>query len=104
MRPAIVWFRDDLRLADNPALHAAAHSHRPLVCIYIHDEQTRGLRCAGSAAELARLPSRLIHKPWAAKAEQLAAAGVRLGKTHPRPIVDHDKARLRALRNVKSLT
>ena len=50
MRPAIVWFRDDLRLADNPALHAAAHSRRPLVCLYIHDERTRGLRPVGSAA------------------------------------------------------
>ena len=53
--------------------------------------------------ELARLPSKLIHKPWTAKAEQLAAAGVRLGKTYPRPLVDHDMARRRALRNVKSL-
>jgi deoxyribodipyrimidine photo-lyase len=49
MKPAIVWFRDDLRLADNPALHAAAHSGRPLVCIYIHDEKTRGLRSVGAA-------------------------------------------------------
>lgn len=50
MKPAIVWFRDDLRLADNPALHAAAHSRRPLVCIYDHDEKTRGLRSLGAAA------------------------------------------------------
>jgi deoxyribodipyrimidine photo-lyase len=50
MRPAIVWFRNDLRLADNPALHAAARSRRPLVCIYIHDEETPGLRSAGAAA------------------------------------------------------
>jgi deoxyribodipyrimidine photo-lyase len=53
--------------------------------------------------ELARLPSKVIHKPWTAKVEQLAAANVRLGKTYPHPIVDHDKARHRALRNVKSL-
>jgi deoxyribodipyrimidine photo-lyase len=53
--------------------------------------------------ELARLPSKRIHKPWTAKAEQLAAAGVRLGKTYPRPLVDHDMARRRALRNIKSL-
>jgi deoxyribodipyrimidine photo-lyase len=53
--------------------------------------------------ELARLPSKVIHKPWTAKAEQLATAGVRLGKTYPRPVVDHDKARHRALLNVKSL-
>jgi len=36
-------------LADNPALHAAAQSGRPLVCIYIHDEKTRGVRSVGSA-------------------------------------------------------
>src|ERR1700760_4518665 len=50
MNPIIVWFRDDLRLADNPALHAAAKSHRPLVCVYIYDEKTRGLRAMGAAS------------------------------------------------------
>lgn len=50
MKPAIVWFRNDLRLADNPALHAAAASKRPLVCVYIHDERTRALRSLGGAS------------------------------------------------------
>jgi deoxyribodipyrimidine photo-lyase len=36
--PLIVWFRQDLRLADNPALSAAAASGRPLVALYIWDE------------------------------------------------------------------
>ena len=40
MNPAIVWFRNDLRLADNPALHAAASSKRPLVCVYVYEEKT----------------------------------------------------------------
>lgn len=31
------WFRDDLRLADNPALAAAA-AHGPVLCLYILDE------------------------------------------------------------------
>jgi deoxyribodipyrimidine photolyase len=31
------------------------------------------------------------------------ASQVRLGKTYPHPIVDHDKARNRALRNLKLL-
>ena len=53
--------------------------------------------------ELAQLPDKVIHKPWTAKAAQLAAAGVELGKTYPHPIVDHDKARQRALMNVRSL-
>jgi len=53
--------------------------------------------------ELARLPANVIHKPWTARPGQLEAAGVRLGKTYPHPIVDHDKARHRALLNVRSL-
>ena len=30
-RPAIVWFRDDLRVSDHPALHAASNTHAPAV-------------------------------------------------------------------------
>jgi deoxyribodipyrimidine photo-lyase len=33
---AIVWFRRDLRLADNPALHAALRSQARVTCVYIH--------------------------------------------------------------------
>jgi deoxyribodipyrimidine photo-lyase len=47
--------------------------------------------------ELAKLPAPLIHRPWRAKPEQLAAAGVELGRTYPTPIVDHAEARRRAL-------
>lgn len=47
--------------------------------------------------ELARMPSRWIHKPWEAPAEVLQQAGVRLGTGYPRPIVDHGMARDRAL-------
>jgi len=47
--PAIVWFRDDLRLADHPALHAAISSGRPLICLYILEEGT-GSRALGGAA------------------------------------------------------
>jgi len=39
----LVWFRQDLRLADNPALAAALESAAPIVPIYIHapDEEER---------------------------------------------------------------
>ena len=37
--PLIVWFRDDLRLSDHPALHDAAQSGAPLVCLYVLDEE-----------------------------------------------------------------
>jgi deoxyribodipyrimidine photo-lyase len=47
--------------------------------------------------ELARLPDRLVHAPWKASADELAAAGVALGRTYPRPIVDHAESRKLAL-------
>jgi deoxyribodipyrimidine photo-lyase len=37
--------------------------------------------------ELARLPAVWIHQPWEAPPTVLAAAGVELGRTYPRPIV-----------------
>ena len=36
--PVIVWFRDDLRLADHPALSAAAASGAPVLAVYVRDE------------------------------------------------------------------
>ncbi|MGB6635008.1 MAG: deoxyribodipyrimidine photo-lyase, partial [Bradyrhizobium sp.] len=36
--PCIVWFRDDLRLSDHPALHAAAATKHPMICLYVLDE------------------------------------------------------------------
>ncbi len=47
--------------------------------------------------ELAGLPDRVIHAPWTANPLDLAAAGVRLGRDYPEPIVDHAMARKRAL-------
>ena len=34
---ALVWFRRDLRLADNPALVAACDTHASILPVYIHD-------------------------------------------------------------------
>lgn len=53
--------------------------------------------------EIAALPDKVIHKPWTATPEALAAAGVELGRTYPRPIVDHGEARTRALAAYKSI-
>ncbi len=47
--------------------------------------------------ELARLGAEHIHAPWCAPEPVLAAAGVELGRTYPRPIVDLGKGRERAL-------
>lgn len=42
--PLIVWFRRDLRIADNPALHEAVQTGRPVICLYILEtEQDREL-------------------------------------------------------------
>lgn len=48
--PVIVWFRDDLRIADNPALAAAAESGRPLIALYLRDEESAGQRPLGGAS------------------------------------------------------
>ncbi len=47
--------------------------------------------------ELARLPTRFLHKPWLAPVSALTEAGVMLGRDYPAPMVDHAKARERAL-------
>jgi deoxyribodipyrimidine photo-lyase len=47
--------------------------------------------------ELAQLPTSLIHRPWSGAPLELKGAGVDLGKTYPEPIIDHGKARERAL-------
>ena len=50
--PCIVWFRDDLRLSDHPALHAASRTGAPVICLYILDEMNSfpNARAAGAAA------------------------------------------------------
>jgi deoxyribodipyrimidine photo-lyase len=63
--PSIVWLRDDLRVADNPALTAAAKRGLPVVVVYIRDEVSQGIRPLGGAAKwwlhhsLGRLSARL---------------------------------------------
>ena len=47
--PILLWFRDDLRLADNPALHAAATTGQKLICVYVLDDNSKDLRPLGGA-------------------------------------------------------
>ena len=54
--------------------------------------------------ELAKVPRKFIHRPWEAPTETLRAAGVTLGKTYPKPIVDHAMARARALEALSAIT
>jgi deoxyribodipyrimidine photo-lyase len=53
--------------------------------------------------ELAALPNEYLHAPWQAPADVLRRAGVALGATYPKPIVDHGEARVRALAAFRSL-
>lgn len=47
--------------------------------------------------EIARLPDRYLHAPWEAPPAVLEKAGVELGRSYPRPIVEHGFARGRFL-------
>jgi deoxyribodipyrimidine photo-lyase len=53
--------------------------------------------------ELGRLPTSLIHEPWKASPDVLDQAGVILGSTYPRPIVDHAQARESALKSYREM-
>lgn len=51
MSTAIVWFRRDLRLRDNPALQAALEAGHEVVPVYIHAPQEEGAWAPGAASE-----------------------------------------------------
>ncbi|MEO0753232.1 MAG: deoxyribodipyrimidine photo-lyase [Pseudomonadota bacterium] len=48
--PTIVWFRHDLRLADNPALHAAVETGAPVILLYVLEGEA-GIRALGGASK-----------------------------------------------------
>ena len=50
MGTAIVWFRRDLRLADHPALDAAARRHEHVLPVYIHAPGEEGAWAPGGAS------------------------------------------------------
>ena len=53
--------------------------------------------------ELAEMPSKYLFNPFEAPREVLMRAGVRLGDTYPRPLVDVKSSRLRALDHFAAL-
>ena len=57
----------------------------------------RGVYVRRWVSELAGLPDKWIHKPWLAPAPILREAGIELGTTYPKPIIDHAVGRARAL-------
>ncbi|MGP3695702.1 cryptochrome/photolyase family protein [Rhodobacter sp. NSM] len=83
--PLILWFRRDLRLADNPMLAEAAATGRPLIPVFILDPETEALGAAPKwrlglgieafAAALERAGSRLILRRGPALEVLVALAG-----------------------------
>jgi len=47
--PIIVWFRESLRLSDHPALAAAVERGAPVICLYVFDQESAGVRPLGGA-------------------------------------------------------
>lgn len=47
--------------------------------------------------ELRKLPKKYIHRPFEAPQEVLSQAGITLGETYPKPVVNHSQARDKAL-------
>ena len=109
------WFWDtlvDADLANNAAswqwVAGSGADAAPFFRIFNPVTQGRKFDPAGRYVrkwlpELAGLPDSVIHAPWEADAATLAAASVELGKTYPRPIVDHAAARKRALAALQAI-
>ena len=70
--PSLVWFRDDLRLGDNPALRAAIERGRPIVAAYVLDEESPGVRPLGGAVRW------WLHGSLASLADSLERLGATL--------------------------
>lgn len=70
--PIIVWLRRDLRLADQPAFHAAASCGVPVVPVYVLDDDAAGARRLGGASRW------WLHHSLAALDKDLRSAGSRL--------------------------
>lgn len=69
--PQLVWFRQDLRLADQPALAAAAAAG-PVIALYVLDDETPGERRMGAASRW------WLHHSLASLDADLRARGGRL--------------------------
>ncbi|MDR3388311.1 MAG: deoxyribodipyrimidine photo-lyase [Rudaea sp.] len=69
---AIVWFRRDLRLEDNPALDAALRTHARVLCAYIHAPDEEDEWAPGAASRW------WLHHSLAALARDLRRRGAEL--------------------------
>jgi len=71
-KPVLVWFRQDLRLADNPALHSALTRSGPVIPIFIWAPDEEGDWAPGAASRF------WLHQSLAALDADLRALGSRL--------------------------
>jgi deoxyribodipyrimidine photo-lyase len=69
---AIVWFRQDLRLADNPALHEALKRGYSVIPLYIHTPGEEGKWPPGGATKF------WLHQSLKSLSSDLPAAGSKL--------------------------
>ena len=67
--PTVVWLRDDLRVADNPALHWAVQRGGPVVVVYVLDDESPEIRPIGSASRW------WLHQSLTALAAELESLG-----------------------------
>ncbi len=107
--PTIVWFRQDLRLDDNPALGWAAKRGAPVIPVYILDDESPGAWAMGGAsrwwlekslaaldASLRTLGSRLILKRGEAGrvlrslVSETGAAAVAWNRLYDQPSIARD--------------
>jgi deoxyribodipyrimidine photo-lyase len=70
--PLLLWFRQDLRLADNPALAAALERGGPIIPLYIHSPEEEGDWPPGAASRW------WLHESLTKLGADLAARGSRL--------------------------
>ena len=108
-REGEAWFRDTLLDAD-PASNAASWQWvagcgadaAPFFRIFNPILQGERFDADGSyvrrfVPEIAALPEKFLHKPFEAPEAVLREAGITLGQTYPKPLVDHSVARNRAM-------
>ncbi len=70
--PTVVWFRDDLRVADNPALSFAVERGEPVAAVFVLDEVSPGIRALGGASKW------WLQESLSALRRSLAALGIPL--------------------------
>lgn len=76
MQSVLLWFRRDLRLADNPALRAALEDAETVIPVYIHAPEEEGDWAPGAASKW------WLHESLSALADELADQGSRLVIRH----------------------